>query len=380
MKRTTKVWIVSALVLLMAAMLVAPVAARDGWNEVEDTDTIFWYEKNLDFATNFADAIELVHYTDETVFGSPTNDRVILDTPGDFTLPMTKYEDTYYIRNGTANRGSVTIAKPYVTLDVVNGVTLVDKLNDRTVTKGTPVAFRLRSNVPGGFVGSGEVPYLELRFTSPNTGQTRIFGTRSDDIVAPFDPANYVYTELIQQDFYTTNGASFDFYSVTDDVLSGVWQVRAQWVAPAAAGCAAGFCDFYGEGVDSNTVSFTMGAGQVVLSANKDEVIRENPFAITITGRGNQQYWLYIEDEALNCNEYPYILEGQPGIRQADYDNRYDENWVFDDIDDDIIFEDFECKDGAGGDVEDSLGTDVFKAVVTTTAAGTRTVEFGTNE
>ncbi|MGI6503711.1 MAG: hypothetical protein ACOX0O_07195 [Candidatus Methanoculleus thermohydrogenotrophicum] len=72
--------------------------------------------------------------------------------------------------------------------------------------------------------------------------------------------------------------------------------------------------DFYGKGYDSNTVTFEILSKAIAISSNKDTVVRGKNFVVTITGESKQDYWVFVKDASLSTNEYPKILEGQPGV------------------------------------------------------------------
>jgi PGF-CTERM protein len=349
LKSSQKVWIFALLIALSVAILVAPVAARTGYDVIAPGDTIFVYEKGLDVSA-FADITRFVHYAD---LGAGSVDDVIAVTDAtDFSVPSTvKFPGGVYYASTAAALGDtdfVVIDMPSISVDVVNGQTLVDKLNDKTITKGTPVTFRIISNVPAGFNDPASPAYVELRFTTPEGGQTRAFGG-----------VDYTTVDLTAVDFYVSNVDDFDT-SDTTDVTSGLWQVNARWPNGAE------FNDFYGEGVDSAVRSFTIASGQVTLATNKDQVVRNNGFSLQITGRGNQRFILYIRDASLNCDQYPWMIEDQPGVTAID--NEENIIGVTNEIQ----------QDCAGMDNLDSSA--IFKASVLTTAAGSRTVQFNTND
>ncbi len=108
----------------------------------------------------------------------------------------------------------------------------------------------------------------------------------------------------------------------------------AQAVWPAAS-------DFYGKGFDTNTVAFEVIAPRLSLSANKDAVIRGNSFIVTVTGEPEMEYRLSVTDVAgLAPGEYPALAPGQVGVTTIT----------------------------------------PAEARLTTTAAGTRSVQFNTNQ
>jgi PGF-CTERM protein len=353
--KSTKVLMVAFLVVLAAALLVGPVAARIGYNQIQAGDTIFIYEKNLTFV-DFTDITRLVHYSD---FSAKSVDDVIAATPSGFNVPSTvKFPgEVYYAWNAAgfiSDTDYVVIDMPEISVDIVNGVTLVDKLNDKTITKGTNVTFRIISNVPSGFNVSSPA-FVELRFTTPDGGQTRSFGG-----------VDYTKVNLTSVDFYTRNAGNVtDGFGVstTDDVTSGLWQVRAMWPNTAT------FNEFYGEGVDSSVKSFTIASGEVTLSTNKDQVVRNNGFSLQITGRGNQQFYLYVRDASLSCDEYPWMIADQPGVKPLDSETtRFDIDGVTNEV----------TQSCSGATNPDS--TFNFIANVTTTASGSRTIQWDTND
>jgi PGF-CTERM protein len=335
---------VALLAALTVAFLVAPVTARTGFDTIAPGDTIFVYEKHLDVSV-FPNITRFVHYSDLTA--GTTDDFIAVTNATDFNVPATtKFPGEAYYAWSAAGLISTTsfvvIDMPEISIDVVNGDTLVDKLNDKVITKGTPVTFRVTSNVPSGF-GLPPFPYVELRFTTPDGGQTRSFGGNS-----------YSNVSLTGVDFYLSPVAD------TTDVTSGLWQVNARWTNSAP------FNDFYGEGLDSAVRSFTIASGQVTLTTNKDQVVRNNGFSLTVTGRGNQNFILYIRDASLACNEYPWMITAQPGVTQIG--NTVDIEGVTNEIRQDCT-----------GATNTAAAPFIFKANVLTTAAGTRTVQFDTN-
>jgi Predicted solute binding protein len=362
MKSTQKVWMVALLAALTVALLVAPAAARTGYDGIVSGDTIFIYEKGLNVTSFTGTVTRFVHYDDVTTFA--VDDVIAVTDEGNFNVPSTvKFPGGVYYASGAAlgNTEFVIIDMPEISIDVVNGDTLVDKLNDRIITKGTPITFRITSNVPAGFNDANFIPYVELRFTTPDGGQTRIFGVNATGA-----DINYARVNLTGVDFYVSNVPGFD-PSDTTTVTSGLWQVNARWPANNALTPDANeFFDFYGEGLDSAVRSFTISAGQVTLTTNKDQVIRNAGFSLQISGRGNQNFILYIRDASLTCNEYPWMIAAQPGVTQiGNLDN-------IDGVTNEIQM------DCAGATNADS--TFIFKANVLTTAAGSRTVQFDTNE
>ncbi|MDN7023607.1 hypothetical protein FGU65_01615 [Methanoculleus sp. FWC-SCC1] len=55
----------------------------------------------------------------------------------------------------------------------------------------------------------------------------------------------------------------------------------------------------------------------VSIRSNKGSLVHGNNFVVTISGRSERDYWLYIRDANLTHLEYPLIAPGQPGVTFA---------------------------------------------------------------
>jgi len=74
------------------------------------------------------------------------------------------------------------------------------------------------------------------------------------------------------------------------------------------------------EGMQS-VVDGVAGAGaanDVAITADKETVVRNNPFIFTVSGGPNAEYYLYVRDAAVAANKYPYIKPGQPSVTIVD--------------------------------------------------------------
>ncbi|MCE5337290.1 MAG: PGF-CTERM sorting domain-containing protein [Methanomicrobiaceae archaeon] len=120
---------------------------------------------------------------------------------------------------------------------------------------------------------------------------------------------------------------------VLTDVAAGTYTAVAKW--PAAS-------DFYGKGFDSNSVTFEVLTKKLAITSNKDTVVRGNSFTVTITGESNKAYQLFVKDASIAPEKYPVVTPGQKGV-----------------------------------DVPSYTPTNV---TVTTNAAGTRSIQFDTNQ
>jgi len=95
----------------------------------------------------------------------------------------------------------------------------------------------------------------------------------------------------------------------------------------------------YDKGYSTNTVTFEVASGALAITANKDTVIRNNAFTVTITGESEQGYYLNVTTSG---NTPPQIIQ-QIGVMTG------------------------------------SISADGTRAIINTTASGTRTIELKTN-
>ncbi len=307
--------------VLLAALVVAPAAARVDINTLEPGDTVYVGEENLVFGPAFGPepVTILVHFSDPS---SGQIDRTIRVSPP-FELTRSDFgttTGTYYAFNQTADvitpanaAGHIFINIPSVTLDVVLNASRMDSVDGKSVTRDNVLDFKVLNNLVG-FAGVAGAPTMNIEATLPGGGVTTQFGGL-DLRGIPADGTT-VYRGGVN----------------LADALAGTYTAQAKWPATS---------DFYGKGFDSNVVTFEVVVRDLSISANKDAVVRGKSFTVSITGEAKKDYRLFVRDvEGLTQGEYPVVTPAQVGIR-------------------------------------DYSPTDV---TVTTSAAGTRTVQFNTNQ
>jgi len=327
MKSMTKLMVVA--MLLVAALVVAPAAAA---RTVSSGDTVYVGEEKLSFDATFVDSgniTKLVHYSDPS---AGTVDKTIMVTPP-FELTKSDVGTTtgeYYAFNGTTSTalrdqssGKVDIQIPTTKLDVMlaagNGK---DSVDGKSVTRKDSLFFKLENNLHGFKELTGTAYNMSIDVTLPGGGVTNMpFGENFKENIA-------------------VNGTTYESRPLDlSKAEAGTYTAVAKWPKDA---------DFYDKGFDSNAVTFEVRTKAIAISANKDSVVRGNSFTVTITGRSNTLYYLYIKDADLPSDEYPWIVEGQKGL----------------------------------GDLIPTGATKTPSAVganVTTTAGGTRSIQFNTN-
>jgi hypothetical protein len=292
MKSMTKLMVVA--MLLVAALVVAPAAAA---RTIESGDTVYVGEEKLSFGAKFTDPTnitKLVHYSDPT---AGTVDKTIMVAPP-FELTKSDVGTTtgeYYAFNGTSsaanrslNSGKVDIQIPTAKLDVMLAAGLrKDSVDGKSVTRKDDLFFKLENNLHGFKGLTGTAYNMSIDVTLPGGGVTNV-------------PFGVDLTENI-----AVNGTTYESPDLNlSKAEAGTYTAAAKWPKNT---------DFYDKGFDSNAVTFEVRTKAIAISANKDSVVRGNSFTVTITGRSNTQYYLYIKDAGLKPNEYPWIVEGQKG-------------------------------------------------------------------
>jgi len=305
MKSMTKLMVVA--MILVAALVVAPVAARDP----AVNSTIFIGEENLNVAAFAPGDTRLVHYS--SVQDRAVDDEIVV-TGGIITEAKKGIKTgNYYVDDGLANK-YLNVRSPEATLDVrLNATNPVDSVAGKSVTRNTELVFRLANNLiplpsPNGNMrievtlpGGGVVTQVGNATNTVNVGNIAANGTTA--ITAPFTLSS-----------------------------AGTYTAQAKW--PRGT-------DFFGEGFDSNTVTFEVATKALAITSNKDSVVRGNSFSVTITGESRVQYRVWITPTGSASPSMPDSQTAFSAIQPA--------------------------------------GSDSQNRTVTTNAGGTATVQFNTN-
>jgi len=317
MKSMTKLMVVA--MILVAALVVAPAAARS----VESGDTIFIGEENLNVPFVPAGITRLVHYS--SVADKAVDDEIVV-TNGNITEVKKGIKTgNYYVDDNTATK-YLNVRMPEVTLDVVLNGSRKDSVAGKSVTRDTELAFKLSNNLVDKASAT-----MNIEVTLPGGGVVTYFGGQP-------------LKEL------KVNGTT-QYYGALDlsGAQAGTYTAQAKWPSES---------DFYGKGFDSKPVTFEVSTKKLAISANKDTVVRGNSFTVTITGESKQQYRLFVKDASIASEKYPAIATGQNGLKGA-YNATY--NATLKGYYDEGTFNSRDM-------------------IVETTAGGTRSIQFNTNQ
>jgi PGF-CTERM protein len=341
--KSTKM-VVAVALLVVAALLVAPAAARGATIDViQPDDTIFVWEKDLDLsALSPGGAITSLKIVEDNnpVYSIPVPDYTEFDVPT--YIPDSRLGQIYYAYNGTGAKGfAVTIDKPSLGLDIVLQDDHSASVNGKSISETSLLQFKIKAGVVG------------------DVYQTTPAGTYATVSVKVSPEGGAQLTYFAEVDLADLDVTGATIYSGTLDLTeedTGTYTAFAEWTSPS------GFKD---NAADSSTVSFTIRTEEVTIESDKDTVVRGNPFTVTISGDSQATYWLFVENENLDADEYPTIRDGQAGVTWWD---PADEDIIPDYID----YADEDLTNDADGYVEDTL------AIVLTNSAGTRKVQFDT--
>ena len=300
--------------LLAAALVVAPAAAARTITS-STGETVFIGEEEVNLNPVFgldaeADGIKgtLVYYSSITTGVDGTQIGTIQKT---VTVPDTKsFEFTatdfgsltgqwYAFPSGTGDfskmrtstgdelyTGTILVQKPSVKLDVKlvrDGKVTADSVDGKTVTRKSTIAFEIEHNLGDNIKEFG----VNIEVTTPSGGKLTTFAGK------PLKNQTLDGQKKVIKDIKL------------DGQDAGTYTAIAKW--PEGT-------DFYGKGYDSNTVTFEILSKAIAISSNKDTVVRGKNFVVTITGESKQNYWVFVKDASLEPDEYPKILEGQPGV------------------------------------------------------------------
>ncbi|EJG07961.1 hypothetical protein Metli_2019 [Methanofollis liminatans DSM 4140] len=278
------------LVLLVGlCLMAAPGAGR----AIGNGDTVFDYEADLDLSGIAEDGDQLAMYFDDDptkgmIFSIPVANAANLDLT---QIDMQGNYGTYYLMRDTAKK--IYIRNPEIYFGVCLENDLSASIAGKTVTKNTPIAFRFDATEVGTFLISADVATVNVRIVTPGGG-----------IIHEIPDA----AGLVQNFTGLPLNAPRTYYRNIDisQLEEGTYTTNAVWATPT------GFADY---ATDSNVVIFSVATKEISIVSNKENVVRNYPFVVTITGDFKTDYYLYIKNASLAAaNQYPTIKPGQPSV------------------------------------------------------------------
>ena len=292
---STKMMFAVAL-LVVAAMIVAPAAARTG-TVIGDGDTIFVYEDCLDISAlgNGTTVTSLKMLDDTTILKS-----LPVGNDSCYNVPTLEGDDlgTYYAFNGSTNtERQVVIEEPTLKLGVVLADSHTSSVDGQSVAETTPIAFKITTDEVGIVLADDDYASVTVEVFKEGVPLTT------------FGDANLLGIYLTGSTMYTDDERDECDLTLEDP---GDYTARAKWATPDG---------FKNDAPKSNTVSFTIRTKEVTIESDKDTVVRGNSFVVTVSGDSKAYYYVYVEKSGtIDEDEYPLIRADQTDVWVNDPD------------------------------------------------------------
>ncbi len=336
------------------APVPTPVPGYETRNVVNGTDAfVFEHIKVVETTGSAVSGLKLTKFSDGS---SPSVvNQISADSTGVFYLTeevVNGQYGTYYVADKwtttdeMGKTATVNIWYPELTIQAElttgdNGATAGDSIDGKNVNKDTEVTFLINAPkvAPAYYDKDAKTGAVaKIVFTTPASGKTTEFGTGA--FAKNFGAVTLNAAQTMAG--YTQAG---------EDATAGTWTAQAEYTSPKA------FADYAKK---SNTISFTLQSSTLTITASKDSVVRSNPFTVTIGGKSQTEYAVYIESPATN-EVNPTLQPAQSGF-QSSYNAPTPEKY-YSIVNGEIYYAGY--SDAIGG---------VFK----TDASGKRTIQFNT--
>ncbi|MDE4907852.1 DUF3821 domain-containing protein [Methanogenium marinum] len=369
-----KISVILLALVALAFLAVAPAAAD--LTVVPAGGVVFVGEESLTLTTTAGvTTLEWFAAGDDPKLASPSATYTLQGAGSEVIDPATFQTRTgNWYEAGSLGVVAMNVQMPSIDVKVYNTVTGEDMTNERVVKTGTSMVFRLDSNL-----------YQVINQRPALAGQN------TDIKVVVVDSEGTTYTALVEN---AGTGAISG--------LTGLVPTSSQFFLPdstAASGIAvpnwdlesaqykSGVYTFYAQvnlnnakdnvgtitGVTKTAVkTLDIGKDDVKIESNKDTVVRNNDFAITISGRPNENYVLWVKGTSSISapDTVPYIKANQNGVTVTS-----------------ALAAAYRFSGTAGA--TPNVGADVcavpapsgdYFAMVKLSSSGTRTVGFGTDD
>ena len=235
-------------------------------------------------------AARLIKYSEGQ---NPTAVNTISGTNGVFYLTEAvvngEYGAYYYSGTPATNGNYIYIWYPEISLQAELTDSPGDSIDGQGITKETEVTFLINS--PQVQPAFGTDATAKIIFTTPSNGKTTYFGN-----------------ENINNEPLTGTQTAIEAGVIGTSAEAGTWTAQAEYTLEPFATYAA----------KSNTISFTVRSESLTVTADKDSVIRSNPFVVAISGEAKTQYYVSITNPETDTDKNPELLEGQSGYKGSD--------------------------------------------------------------
>jgi PGF-CTERM protein len=382
--KMTKRFSLALIALVALAMLILPASAA--LNQIAQGGDVFIGEEGLDVTAAVGGFPQIAWFASGTVPATDTPNYIIaVGTPASFYVAPADFvgrTGNWYRWNG-ANQGvAFNVVDPNMDIKVwAQSATGGRDVTGKQVVAGEILNFRVETNAysvtnrPGALATDGFVTikvktadgstYTALRglfaggaTTKSLTGQVV---TSSLWYWVPTAPAAEGWDTV-----FTESGSRLykaGTYTISAELILN--RIKDNYKAPDGT-------DYTGKTVSAlKTVAIT--GDTVKIEASKDTVVRGNQFSVTVTGRPNEQYYVWVKGTSGMTDPAklpPMIAMNQDGVAQDPVAGPY-------------TIGAYQYEGGAGRTIKDDVAPApdngvVYYARITTSSSGTRTVGFTT--
>lgn len=342
------IMIMVALMAFLAIVMPVSAATTIAGKYINAGATVFVGEEGLDITNAMNGYSTLGFWESGASAGSaPYPIHVGSASLGNFAISSAQFNGRtgawYQVADDGMTKGAVAFYVESPTLAVSVKGTDGEDLNGKTITAGTPVTFEVKTNV---VLGS------DSKRSSNSNGMGGPDTTGYIDIVVKSDGgATYSELKALNNDVAVNLPVSLQKLSISN--YQQFWRdgVKYEWSTGNMTGGQRTYqngnytisvkFDLNSMTMTSETSSIKLGSDSLKIESNKDSVVRGKPFSVTISGKANTQYMLYLKGVSVSSAIAPVISTGQEGV---------------------------------SGDISGKYGK-----YITTGSSGTRTVEFTTS-
>ncbi|HWQ67412.1 MAG TPA: MEMAR_RS02690 family S-layer glycoprotein [Methanospirillum sp.] len=383
--------VVVMMVLVACAFVALPAAAA--LDKISQGGDIFLGEKNLDVSAATGNAKQIAWWQPGTNSGTeqPADIQQVSDAKAFYVSPDIFVGKTgvWYQWNGTV-KGAVAfnVKEPSLSLSLWDATAGQD-ITGKALPVGNYANFIIETNMQSISSRAGyqaaDGPFKIKVKTADGGVYQQLVGNNGKEI------ALNSLTVDKQLWYWVGEGSNHATYPKNDGwntaaedkgnnrlYKAGVYTVWAECNANAMKDKykAPDNSDYTGKTI-SAVKSVTIATDQVKIEANKDTVVRGNPFAVTVTGVPNAEYTVWVKGtnsmSGATSDQPPMILTAQDNVKQDDPAGPYE-------------IGKYQYEGGAGKSVKQDVpddpdyhGTKCY-ASVKLSSSGTRSVEFKTTK
>ena len=348
---------------------VAPTGVPVGNPKVilKPGDTVFIGEYGLDLsATGVADGTTLGWFQAgaDVATSSPDDTLIVTNAKSFNVVPGTRAGAWYNMNNNRAV--AINVKDPSLNIRVWDVQSNKD-VTGKTVTAGRLLSFRIDSNLDSVYTQRGTAAGVTIKVKAPagNVFNALIddLGNQNSLIVGVTSSSMLVAGKGTNASMWDTGNANYKTGEYKVWAESNLNGMKDNYKDPSGA-------DYTGKTITSQ-YSLTIGQNVLTIVANTDvAVVRNNNFAVTVTGQPNTAYSLWVSgtsDMGGSGNQPPQIQQGQTGVALGSaVAGNYTFNTVGQTVADDVP-------------VAPDNSTNPWYAAVTTDDNGKRTIGFGTD-